>query len=125
MNPIQKSQLMDPSLWSLHYLSFIHHKEPYEIHLVSSENVVGARAALARSASFQALLVGLFNVDSDYFMLVVVTYLGVHLMISHGSPVVEQVSLVKFVMSCFAVLLVFIKLSRFPPIFILLPDVII
>ncbi|KAH0923795.1 hypothetical protein HID58_023813 [Brassica napus] len=95
-----------------------------EIHLVSSESVVGARAALARSASFQALLVGLFNVDSDYFMLVVVTYLGVHLMISHGSPVVEQVSLVKFVMSCFAVLLVFIKLSRFPPVFILLPNVI-
>ncbi|CAN7008993.1 unnamed protein product [Brassica oleracea var. botrytis] len=43
-----------------------------EIHLVSSESFVGARAALARSASFQALLVGLFNVDSDYFMLVVV-----------------------------------------------------
>ena len=42
-------------------------------------------------------------------------------MISHGSPVVEQVSLVKFVMSCLAVLLVFIKLSSFPPIFILLP----
>ncbi|KAH0899775.1 hypothetical protein HID58_049343, partial [Brassica napus] len=71
-----------------------------EIHLVSSESFVGVRAALVRSASFQALLVGLFNVDSEYFMLVVVTYLGVHLVISHGSPVVEQVSLVKFVMFC-------------------------
>ncbi|WZZ68111.1 hypothetical protein YC2023_079481 [Brassica napus] len=92
-----------------------------EIHLVSSESFVGARAALARSASFQALLVGLFNVDSDYFMLVVVTYLGVHMMISHGSPVVEQVSLVKFVMFCLDVLLVFIKLLSFPPVIILLP----
>ncbi|KAF2583931.1 hypothetical protein F2Q70_00037775 [Brassica cretica] len=35
-----------------------------EIHLVSSESFVGARSALARSASFQALRVGLFNVDS-------------------------------------------------------------
>ncbi|KAL0685715.1 hypothetical protein Bca4012_052563 [Brassica carinata] len=92
-----------------------------EIYLVSSESFVGVRAALARSASFQALLVGLFNVDSDYFMLVVVTYLVVHLMISHGSPVVEQVSLVKFVMFCLAVLLVFNKLSSFPLVFILLP----
>ncbi|CAN6858184.1 unnamed protein product [Brassica oleracea] len=93
-----------------------------EIYLVSSESFVGVRAALARSASFQALLVGLFNVDSDYFMLVVVTYLVVHLMISHGSPVVEQVSLVKFVMFCLAVLLVFNKLSSFPLVFILLPS---
>ncbi|CAN7075827.1 unnamed protein product [Brassica oleracea var. botrytis] len=92
-----------------------------EIHLVSSESFFGARAALARSASFQALRVGLFNVDSDYLMLVVITYLGVHLMIFHGSPFVEKVSLVKFVMSSLAVLLVFIKLSSFPPVFILLP----
>ncbi|KAG2259544.1 hypothetical protein Bca52824_078838 [Brassica carinata] len=93
-----------------------------EIHLVSSESFVGARAALARYASFQALLVGLINIDSDYFMLVVVTYSGVHLMISHGSPIVEQVSLVKFVIPCFAVLLVVIKLSRIPPVFIMLPS---
>ncbi|WZZ76301.1 hypothetical protein YC2023_087671 [Brassica napus] len=35
-------------------------------------------------------------------MLVVVTYSGMHLMISHGFPVVEQVSLV---ISCYVVLL--------------------
>ncbi|CDY34586.1 hypothetical protein HID58_081118 [Brassica napus] len=48
--------------------------QPSQIHLVSSESlVVGTRAGLARSASFQTLLFGLFNVDSDYYVLVVVT----------------------------------------------------
>ncbi|WZZ28258.1 hypothetical protein YC2023_011659 [Brassica napus] len=62
-----------------------------EIHLVSSGSlVVRTRAGRARSASFQTLLFGLFNVDSDYSMLMVVTYSGMHLMISHGSPIVEQ-----------------------------------
>ena len=46
--------------------------------------------------------VGLINIDFDYLMLVVVTYSGMHLMISHGFPVVEQVSLV---ISCYVVLL--------------------
>ncbi|KAL0836804.1 hypothetical protein Bca101_088694 [Brassica carinata] len=62
-----------------------------EIHLVSSGSlVVRTRAGRARSASFQTLLFGLFNVDSDYSVLMVVTYSGMHLMISHGSPIVEQ-----------------------------------
>ncbi|KAG5385617.1 hypothetical protein IGI04_037087 [Brassica rapa subsp. trilocularis] len=89
-----------------------------EIHLVSSGNlIVGTRAGLARSASFQTLLFRLFNVDSDYSVLVVVTYSGMHLMISHGSPVVEQVLVMLF---CFCIML-FIKLSRIPPFIILLP----
>ena len=94
-----------------------------EILLVSSRNlVVGARAVLARSASFQTLPFGLINVDFDYFMLVVVTYLGMHLMISHGSPIVEQVSLINLLflvmLFCFTV---FIKPSRIPLVIILLP----
>lgn len=104
-----------------------------EIHLVSSESfVVGARAALACSASFQTLLFGLFNVVYDYSVLVVVTYSGMHLMISHGSPVVEQVSPINLlslvILFCFFIML-FIKPLRIPPIIILsllsiAPDVI-
>lgn len=104
-----------------------------EIHLVSSGSfVVGARAALACSASFQTLLFGLFNVVYDYSVLVVVTYSGMHLMISHGSPVVEQVSPINLlslvILFCFCIML-FIKPLRIPPIIILsllsiAPDVI-
>ncbi|CAH8304551.1 unnamed protein product [Eruca vesicaria subsp. sativa] len=68
--------------------------------------LVGARAVLARSASFQALQFGLINVDCDYSMLVV-TYSGIGLKISHGSPLVEQAYLVNFVylLFCYCVLL--------------------
>ncbi|KAL0899911.1 hypothetical protein Bca101_083872 [Brassica carinata] len=97
-----------------------------EIHLVSSGSlVVGARAHLARSTSFQTLLFGSFNVDSDYSVLVVVTFSGMHLMISHGSPVVEQLSFVNLLslvmLFCFCILL-FIKPLSIPPVIILLPN---
>ncbi|KAH0854460.1 hypothetical protein HID58_069157 [Brassica napus] len=78
----------------------------FEIHLVSLESLVGARAILACSASFQTLPFGLINVDSDYFRLVVVTYSGIHLKISHGSPVVE------LVISCYVVLLYDVSSDR-------------
>ncbi|CAH8390026.1 unnamed protein product [Eruca vesicaria subsp. sativa] len=103
-----------------------------EIHRVSSRNLlIGARACLARSASCQTLLFGQLNVDSDYSVFVVVTYSGMHLMISYGSPFVEQVSLVHllslFMLFCFCIM--FIKPSRIPPVIIFLllslaPDVI-
>ena len=81
-----------------------------EIHLVSSERLlVGTRAGLVRSALFQTLLFGLFNVDSDYFMLTLIVYSGTHLMISHSFPVVEQVSLVYLLslvmLFCFCIML--------------------
>ncbi|KAH0939057.1 hypothetical protein HID58_006518 [Brassica napus] len=75
-------------------------------------------AVLSHSASFQTLPFGLINADSDCFILVVVTYSGMHLMIFNSSPAVEQVSLVNFVISCYAVLsciMVFIKPSKIPP----------
>ncbi|WZZ34959.1 hypothetical protein YC2023_018360 [Brassica napus] len=97
----------------------------YRVHLAQNRDVVlnlrplFVQAIIPRSASFQTLPFGLINVDSDYFMLVVVTYSGMHLMISNGSPVVDQVSLVNFVIFCYAVLscfMVFIKPSRISPI---------
>ncbi|CAH8364314.1 unnamed protein product [Eruca vesicaria subsp. sativa] len=76
-----------------------------EIHLVSSESFdAGARAVHARSISFQTLLFGLINVDSDYFMLMVVTYSGTKLMLPTVLQIIEQDSLVNFVTSCFSVL---------------------
>ncbi|CAH8359076.1 unnamed protein product [Eruca vesicaria subsp. sativa] len=68
-----------------------------EIHLVSSRSLfIGARACLSHSASCQALQLGQFNVACDYFMLGV-TYSRMQLKIFHGSPSIEQASLVVFV----------------------------
>ncbi|CAH8354427.1 unnamed protein product [Eruca vesicaria subsp. sativa] len=73
-----------------------------EIHLVSSRSLfIGARACLARSASCQALQLGQFNVACDYFMLGI-TYSRMHLKIFHGSPSIEQASLVVFVYLLFS-----------------------
>ncbi|KAG2314689.1 hypothetical protein Bca52824_017811, partial [Brassica carinata] len=75
---------------------FIH---PSQVHLVSSESL-GARAVHARSTSFQTLPFGLINFDSDYFMLVVVTYSGTQRMLPTVLHLFEQDSLVSFVILC-------------------------
>ncbi|KAL0664825.1 hypothetical protein Bca4012_101663 [Brassica carinata] len=104
-----------------------------EIHLVSSWNLdVGARAIHACSTSFQTLPFGLINVGTDYFMLVVVTYSGIHHMLpiwfSNGRARLTRFALLSLVLIfCF---MMFIKPSRIPPVLILsqlsiAPDVIV
>ncbi|KAG2253941.1 hypothetical protein Bca52824_084077 [Brassica carinata] len=88
-----------------------------EIHLVSSWNLdVGARAIHACSTSFQTLPFGLINVGTDYFMLVVVTYSGIHHMLpiwfSNGRARLTRFALLSLVLIfCF---MMFIKPSRIP-----------
>uniref|UniRef100_A0A0D3C757 Uncharacterized protein n=1 Tax=Brassica oleracea var. oleracea TaxID=109376 RepID=A0A0D3C757_BRAOL len=94
-----------------------------EIHIVSSWSLdVGARAVHARSTSFQTLPFGLINVGSDYFMLMVVTYSGIHLMFPTVLQWTSKTLSFSFVITCFMFcFMMFIKPSRSPPIPILLP----
>ncbi|KAG5414345.1 hypothetical protein IGI04_001912, partial [Brassica rapa subsp. trilocularis] len=87
-----------------------------EIHIVSSWSLdVGARAVHARSTSFQTLPFGLINVGSDYFMLVVVTYSGIHLMLPTVLQWTSKTLSFSFVVTCFMFcFMMFIKPLRMP-----------
>ncbi|KAL0650823.1 hypothetical protein Bca4012_093514 [Brassica carinata] len=87
-----------------------------EIHIVSSWSLdVGARAVHARSTSFQTLPFGLINVGSDYFMLMVVTYSGIHLMLPTVLQWTSKTLSFSFVITCFMFcFMMFIKPSRIP-----------
>ena len=87
-----------------------------EIHIVSSWSLdVGARAVHARSTSFQTLPFGLINVGSDYFMLMVVTYSGIHLMLPTVLKWTSKTLSFSFVITCFMFcFMMFIKPSRIP-----------
>ncbi|XP_048634119.1 uncharacterized protein LOC125608194 [Brassica napus] len=81
---------------------FVH---PSQIHLVSSWNLdVGARAVHALSTSFQTLQFGIINVGFDYFMLVVVTYSGIHLMLPTVLQWMSKILSFSFVITCFMLL---------------------
>ncbi|KAF3504308.1 hypothetical protein F2Q69_00041101 [Brassica cretica] len=76
---------------------------------------VGARAVHARSTSFQTLPFGLINVGSDYFMLMVVTYSGIHLMLPTVLQWTSKTLSFSFVITCFMFcFMMFIKPSRIP-----------
>ncbi|WZY92628.1 uncharacterized protein LOC117134134 [Brassica rapa] len=93
-----------------------------EIHLVSSWNLdVGARAVHALSTSFQTLQFGIINVGFDYFMLVVVTYSGIHLMLPTVLQWMSKTLSFSFVITCFMLCFMIIKPSRIPRVLILLP----
>ncbi|KAG5399465.1 hypothetical protein IGI04_014072 [Brassica rapa subsp. trilocularis] len=93
-----------------------------EIHLVSSWNLdVGARVVHALSTSFQTLQFGIINVGFDYFMLVVVTYSGIHLMLPTVLQWMSKTLSFSFVITCFMLCFMIIKPSRIPPVLILLP----
>lgn len=71
-----------------------------EIHLISSKilDVVRARVVHARSTFFQTFPFGQINIDSDYFMLVVVTYPGSQQML----PTVLQLPSKFLLLLCFS-----------------------
>ncbi|WZY89266.1 hypothetical protein YC2023_046001 [Brassica napus] len=100
-----------------------------EIHLVSSWNLdVGARAVHALSTSFQTLQFCIINVGFDYFMLVIVTYSGIHLMLPTILQWMSKTLSFSFVITCFMLYFMIIKPSRIPLVLILLslslaPDV--